>query len=231
MLRITFISDTHCHHDELKLTEGDILIHSGDATFSGTTKEIISFNNWLGEQPFRHKIFIAGNHDLMFEKQPSYARSLLTNAIYLQDTMVELEGIKIWGSPYTPNFYDWAFMCERGKDMKKHWDLIPANLDILVTHGPPHKILDSINGEHAGCEELWKRLKELSKGGRSPRIHAFGHIHEGRGVYEGLFTRYLNASVLNGAYQLANKPINIKYDEYYHILEAESVRGIASNSL
>ncbi|MBC7410804.1 MAG: metallophosphoesterase, partial [Arcicella sp.] len=109
----------------------------------GRIEEIEMFNEWMGSLPHRHKVVIAGNHDFFFEKYPKEAKRLITNATYLNDSGILIEGLHIWGSPIQPWFYDWAFNRKRGKDIRKHWDLIPTNTDILITHGPPFGILDA----------------------------------------------------------------------------------------
>lgn len=166
--------------------------------------EIVDFNQWLGEQPHRFKVVIAGNHDLLFERQPGFARSLLTNAIYLQDSGVELQGLQFWGSPVQPPFNNWAFNVERGEPIRRHWEMIPEGTDVLITHGPPMRILDRTDQKsaHLGCEELLKVVEQ-----RPPKLHVFGHIHGGYGrLQAGNGTQFVNASVLNEEYSLVNAP-------------------------
>src|SRR5580658_3578813 len=99
-LRIVCISDTHGQHAKLHLPEGDILVHAGDfMAFGDKPREVTDFNQWLGKQTHRHKVVIAGNHDWMFERHPGAAQALLTNAIYLENSGTEIEGLKFWGSP------------------------------------------------------------------------------------------------------------------------------------
>ena len=156
-MKIVCISDTHDKHNQLELPDGDMLIHAGDVSSQGKQIQVEAFLKWFSAQPHKHKIFIAGNHDFFFERMPEdYIQSLIPeNVIYLNDSGVTIEGLKIWGSPVQPWFYDWAFNRKRGKDIRKHWDLIPTNTDILITHGPPFGILDATNsGEKVGCEDL-----------------------------------------------------------------------------
>jgi predicted phosphohydrolase len=111
-LKVVCISDTHGTHDRIRVPEGDILIHAGDFMTSGNrTREIVSFNEWLGSQPHRHKIVIAGNHDLLFESRADLARPLLTAAVYLENSEVEIDGLRIWGSPVTPRFLELGIQC------------------------------------------------------------------------------------------------------------------------
>src|ERR1700709_1011647 len=94
-------------------------------------------NDWLGELPHRHKIAIAGNHDLVFQEVPKRAKTLLTNAHYLENSGIELEGIRFWGSPVTPVLHEMAFSNPRNASTRKIWDKIPSDTDVLITHGPP----------------------------------------------------------------------------------------------
>lgn len=208
-MRLVFISDTHNLHKKIKVPDGDILIHSGDATSMGHMHEIKEFNKWLGTLPHKHKIFVAGNHDWLFQKQPLVARSLITNATYLEDEEINIDGISIYGSPWQPYFCNWAFNLPRGEALKEKWDKIPEKVDILVTHGPPYSILDAnLYGENCGCEELHKRVFEVK-----PKIHAFGHIHlfgsKTRLINDVLF---VNASICDESYRPVQKPMVIDYE-------------------
>lgn len=213
------ISDTHTYHFNMKLPKGDVLIHAGDMTFTGKFPELIKFNRWLGRQDFAHKIFIAGNHDKTFESHASYAESLVPNGTYLRDEMTEVEGIKIWGSPWQPWFFNWAFNLQRGDEIKKKWDLIPNDTDILITHGPPHGHGDEVKasyssnkGDRVGCYDLYTALHRVK-----PKVHIFGHIHEGYGITklhsDNDIIHCINASSCTEHYDLVNKPIVFDYDK------------------
>ena len=207
MMKIVIISDTHNQHEHLSLPEGDMIIHAGDVSSNGTKKEITEFLSWFEKLDYRYKIFIAGNHDFFFEHEGAHdiKAQIPENVIYLNDSGVELEGLNIWGSPIQPWFHDWAFNRKRGKEIKKHWRKIPNNLDILITHGPPKGIKDKIiNGESVGCKDLLDTILEVK-----PKIHVFGHIHEGYGELNRHDVRFINASVLNHQYQIQNLPITI----------------------
>jgi Icc-related predicted phosphoesterase len=208
-MRIVNISDTHGSHWKVpKLPDGDVLIHAGDFMLSGhVADEIFNFNHWLGMQPHRYKIVIAGNHDILFERQNSFARSLLTNAIYLENSGVEIEGLKFWGSPQQPEFMNWAFNVPRGLPIRRYWDRIPNDTDVLITHGPPVGIRDKIrrNSEHLGCDELLLAVDRVK-----PKLHIFGHIHGGYGEGSSPFvpnTEFINCALMNEAYHIANNPI------------------------
>jgi len=218
--RITFISDTHTKHDKLDgfLTGGDILIHAGDLTGRGYITEIENFMKWYDKiNNYDTKVFIAGNHDFGFQDENEKLRGLLTGyktIDYLEDELMMVgedydNMIKIWGTPWHPEFFDWAFNLPRGEKLKEKWDMIPLNTDILITHGPPFGKLDYVKypNQNVGCEELMKRVEEIK-----PKIHVFGHIHEGYGyVFDGN-THFINAAVLNGRYEYRNKPVTVDWD-------------------
>ena len=207
-MKIICISDTHGKHDLLNndLPEGDMIIHSGDVSNLGKLDEINQFTQWFSQLPYKYKIFIAGNHDFGFEKirnSNEIGISIPHGVVYLQDEMVEIEGIKIYGSPWQPRFYDWAFNVDRGAEIAKKWSLIPEDTDILITHGPPHGFLDdTVQGQRVGCEELYIRVMQIK-----PKYHIFGHIHYGYGTRITEDTTFINAASLGERYEYRNKPI------------------------
>lgn len=208
-MKILFLSDTHGQHRKLKnLPEADMLIHSGDVSRTGADHEVEDFIKWLEKRDYKHKIFIAGNHDFYFQRETinRIQRMLPENVHYLCDNGVTIEGINIWGSPITPTFFNWAFNRDRGKEIPKHWSKIPKDTDILITHGPPFGILDQTRaGLNVGCEDLLKKVKSIK-----PRYHLFGHIHEAYGTHESPHTTFVNGSVLDENYELVNKPVIIE---------------------
>lgn len=203
-MRIVAISDTH--NREVELPEGDLLLVAGDVSGRGTPSQITLFNSYLEKQSakFKHKpLVIAGNHDFLFQEDRNFAESLLTAGSYIEDSLVIVDGVKIYGSPWTPTFYDWAFMRDRGAPIRHYWDLIPEGIDLLVTHGPPYGILDDC-GDHVGCSDLLEVVtRELAQ---PPRFHIFGHIHEGHGLFETERTLFYNVSICDRAYQATNPP-------------------------
>ncbi|MFY9341358.1 MAG: metallophosphatase domain-containing protein [Planctomycetota bacterium] len=202
-MRIVCLSDTHDLHDQLTVPDGDLLIHAGDATMRGTLPQIANFDRWLARLPHRHKVVIAGNHDWLFERDPALARSLIGHAVYLQDQEATIGGLRIWGSPWQPWFYDWAFNLPRGPQLAAKWQLCPASVDVLITHGPPAGILDRTEGgDDVGCEDLLRELLRIR-----PRLHVFGHIHEGYGTVERDGTRFVNASNCTARYRPLQPPI------------------------
>lgn len=210
-MRIVCISDTHSKHGEIEyVPEGDVLIHAGDSLATGSLSDLESLNDWLGTLPHRHKILIAGNHDSCFEDSAEKARKLITNAIYLEDSGVEINGLNFWGSPWTPRFFDWSFNADRGPQISEKWQKIPPGTDVLITHGPPKGILDTVitryGEEQVGCSDLLTRLSEL----KSLKAHIFGHIHGGYGTEflgRERGVRFINASICNEQYEASNHPI------------------------
>lgn len=203
-MRIVAIADTHSQHDKLKLPEADMILHAGDISKRGEEQEILAFLHWFKNMDYRYKIFIAGNHDFYFERtSPEKIKEIIPeNVIYLCDSGITIEGIRIWGSPVTPTFFNWAFNRDRGEAISRHWDLIPEGTDILMTHGPVAGILDkTTRGEEVGCAGLLKRVGELK-----PKYYIGGHIHEAYGKLESQSTTYFNASVLDERYHLKNGP-------------------------
>src|SRR5207253_9796503 len=130
----------------------------------------------------------------MFERHPRAARELLSNAIYLENSGTELDGLKIWGSPVQPEFNNWAFNVARGAAIRRFWKMIPEDTDVWMTHGPPFGVLDKSHPStaHLGCEQLAKIVEQIN-----PRLHVFGHIHGSYGQSTANGTRFVNASVVN----------------------------------
>ena len=148
-----------------------------------------------------YKVVVAGNHDFLFE-QDREARTLLTHATYLEDEERVVHGLRIYGSPWQPRFFNWAFNLDRGEPLRRIWERIPQGIDILLTHGPPHGILDvTVRGLRVGCEELAAALPRVR-----PRLHVFGHIHESYGQLVRDGTHFVNASTCNLQYQPIHAP-------------------------
>lgn len=203
-LKIDCISDTHARHRKIKLPGGDILICAGDISGRGEGKEIIDFLDWYEDQDYSNLVMIAGNHDFGFEKEPEkWAKHCKDRGIILlNDSGVEIEGIKFWGSPVQPWFYDWAFNRGRGPEIQKHWDLIPLDTEVLITHGPPYLILDDANARGypnpVGCQDLYNTIMKTQV-----KLHVFGHIHEGSGFKYQDGRTYVNAASLDGMYMFS----------------------------
>ena len=222
---ITFISDTHTKHRycELDLPGGDILIHAGDFMNSGYyEREAFEFLEWFnGVKGYDKKVFIAGNHDRLFEDDEVKKYELLKqfpNLVYLEDQSFGLydidtdRSIKFYGSPWQPEFYDWAFNLPRnGSELEEKWSMIPPDTDILITHGPAQGRLDTsgppYNQPNLGCELLRTYIENVR-----PKIHVCGHIHGGAGYYFDGHTHFINASILNEQYNYSNKPITVEWN-------------------
>ncbi|XP_055625098.1 UPF0046 protein C25E10.12 [Toxorhynchites rutilus septentrionalis] len=243
-VRVVCMSDTHSltHHIKFDIPDGDIFIHAGDFTRCGKLNEVIDFNSWLEKLPHKHKLVIAGNHELSFDHTFTHPfqnanacckktgttildeiptlgnskeclaeavktqniRQYLSNCVYLQDESIELYGLKIYGTPWQPEFCKWAFNVKRGRECLDKWDMIPENLDILITHTPPvgHGDL-CCSGVRAGCVELLSTVQQRVK----PRYHVFGHVHEGYGITSDGKIIFINASTCDINYLPNNQPI------------------------
>lgn len=256
-LILVCISDTHAKHSLIsQLPLGDVLIHCGDYSSTGTLKDTTSFMKWFDNQEeYSSKIFIAGNHDttidinyyldrgatrfhretrnMSLDDIKNYSLKcrevLLTSSssIYLEDSECQftvhsdlnesIHSVRVYGSPWQPEFCDWAFNANRGPEIRSIWEKIPSGLDILLTHGPPLGYGDlTENGFRCGCSDLLDIVLE-----RPPRVHIFGHIHEAYGLilfhhhsypigtWSNEKTLFVNASTCTFNYRPTNEPIVI----------------------
>jgi Icc-related predicted phosphoesterase len=205
MIKICCISDTHGMHNQVNMPSGDLLIFAGDLTNHGEIDQIRSFNKWLGTLDFEEKIIIPGNHDTSIYSS-TFAKDIIKNGTLLIDSYISFREYKIYGSPWSPKFGNWAYQLYRGNDIKKKWDLIPLDTDILVTHGPPLGILDKVprSLKLQGCRELLNRVKQIQ-----PAIHVFGHLHLNYNkIFKfGIKTLFVNASTCTEEYEPINPPI------------------------
>lgn len=181
-MKIWHFSDSHGFHNLLTIPKDiDLVIFSGDESNSRSPytnlNESLPFFDWFENLPIKRKIFVAGNHSTAIEKGLIIKKDLEERGIiYLENNYVELEGLKIWGSPFSPTFGDWSFMKARHK-MQEIWNHIPEDTDIVITHTPPKGILDlSYNRqgvlEMCGCKSLKNKILQVK-----PKLHLFGHIH------------------------------------------------------
>ncbi|RGB44021.1 Metallo-dependent phosphatase-like protein [Rhizophagus diaphanus] len=216
----------------------NIVVHAGDMTGLGKVEQVKDTINWIKNLPHKYKVIIAGNHDLtldetFYEKNwnrfhyskedPKEAINIIKNAgngvVYLNEESFTIpdKGIQIWGSPWTPEFCEWAFNGQRGQFLKEKWGQIPQTTHILMTHGPPYKILDKTHhtGENVGCVDLLERIKVIK-----PYVHIFGHIHEAYGVLEKTWestdqdrkkTIFINASTTTIKYEPENAAVVFDY--------------------
>lgn len=238
-MRIICISDTHSLHDRMlhSLPKGDVLIHAGDISNRGGERDVTNFIQWFQNiEGYDMKIFISGNHDHCFEQinKPHHKRDYdwlrhlmseenlsQSDVVYLEDDYVTYvteefsRPLKIYGTPWQPEFYNWAFNLPRmGDELLEKWNGIPIDTDVLITHGPPNGYGDLVNNwrqpnMNVGCELLRNRIGEIN-----PILNVFGHIHEGYGVYTNDNTTFVNASICTAGYEPTNKPIVIDLKEY-----------------
>jgi len=180
----------------------------------GRPEEIEKFGAYLQALPHKHKVVIAGNHDWLFQTKPKVARKLIGDVDYLQDSAVVIDGVKFYGAPWQPEFCNWAFNVPRGPAIRAKWDLIPSDVDVLITHGPPFGHLDTVRPRplSLGCEMLRKVVDE-----KRPRFHIFGHIHDGYGMKTVDNTTFINAAVCNERYQPVNAPIVFDIGEHVNV--------------
>lgn len=211
-IKLACISDTHNQHNSIEIPECDILLHAGDFSYMGKAIDIIELDRWFGQLKasgnVKEIVAIAGNHDWLCETDPSYAASLFTNCIYLNEQPAEVMGLKIFGSPIQPEFCNWAFNRRRGDEIARNWAKIPDDTQILITHGPPAGILDKVwcrpynkltGPENLGCKDLLKRVTEL----KQLKLHTFGHIHDSNGIYTDYTNdvKFVNAAICNEEYK------------------------------
>lgn len=225
--RFVCFSDTHGVHDRIpkeNRVEADVLLHSGDFTNTGELEEVQSLAEWFRAYPATHKVVIAGNHDITFHedfykrawkrfhKKPYDCAQVLAalgdSCVYLEDSAAEVAGYQIYGSPWQPQFCDWAFNLYTKEETRAVWARIPPQdgllcPDVLLTHGPPRGIGDKCeSGFHAGCPELLKAIRQ-----RGVPVNLAGHIHEGYGAVGDGVTLYVNASTCDFHYRPIQPPI------------------------
>ena len=217
-MKVVIISDTHGlfrSKSMQPIPDGDLLIHCGDVSNVGYVNEIKDFIKWFSEQPHKRKIFIGGNHDFglqtkMNELEEAIKEAEAHGVTYLQDSGVEIDGLKFWGSPWTPEFSDWAFMKGRGEGVGRIgevWEKIPDDTDVLITHGPP-RLMNTLDyttygNINVGCDDLMFRINQLP----NLKLNCFGHIHGGYGTKEIDGKIFVNASTCTEMYRPTNEAI------------------------
>lgn len=221
MTRIVAISDTHQLHSRVIVPEGDILVHCGDFTNRGTEAAFKDFLTWFVSHPHEHKVFIPGNHEEGLDKGPSRQSRLALiqkfrdenpNLTYLENSWEYVNGIKFYGSPVTPWFFDWAWNTHRGPAIAAVWEQIPDDVEVLITHGPAYGVLDRVKeamgrDPHQGCEDLLKRINDL----KQLKLHLFGHLHLQGGqqtVVNGVIRA--NAAICDDDYNTTHAPVVVE---------------------
>ena len=220
--RIVAISDTHSKHGQIGTKwpmieknemNANIIVHSGDISTRGYNHEILNFLTWFHALPYDHKIFVAGNHDFGLEQDYDYwIAEIIENfpsITYLQDSGRTINGIKFWGSPQTPYFHNWAFNRQRGEEIKQYWNLIPDDVDYLITHGPAKGVGDWFvyTNEEVGCDDLQTAIHRVK-----PIVHQYGHIHCSYGTAKMFDTYSINACTCDESYSITQKPIVFDID-------------------
>ncbi|CAJ0939535.1 unnamed protein product, partial [Mesorhabditis belari] len=218
-LKFVVISDTHDQLGEMMekipIPDGDVLIHCGDMTNRGEKEKLEALNEQFGQLPHKHKVVVAGNHDLGFDDTEDWSKrhykypndgtregyKLLTNVTWLHDKAHEIEGIKIYGSSWHP-LRGYPFYVDRGEKMAAKWMKMPDEVDILITHAPPLGYLDTFGTERWGDYDLLQAIEK-----RNPKFHVFGHVHESYGSATNNRTTFINAAACLKSNTLSNKPI------------------------
>lgn len=200
-MKLTALSDTHERHHRIDIPlEGDVLVFAGDATMTGSMNAFKDFAQWMGRQHFDHKVMIAGNHDhCLDDRRRDEAKKLLReNSItYLRDSSTVIDGVKFYGAPWTPTLDKWGFQLE-GEKLREKWEKVPADTNVLITHGPAHGTGDYLDGYgHIGDEHLRDALERIQ-----PDLHIYGHVHERHGKQA--YGSY-NVTVLDGDYDIARE--------------------------
>jgi Icc-related predicted phosphoesterase len=220
-VRFVCISDTHNQLKSVAIPDGDVLLHAGDLTKAGSVNDIAEQFRLLNKMPHEHVVAIAGNHDRAFQSKPELAalyRRRYPRVHYLNGESAVIAGIKIWGSPWTPWFEDWAFNFAQGpegeRQAARHYATIPSATQLLLTHGPPREILDQLDhhgsdpGAHVGAIALRERVGSLPQ----LRAHIFGHIHNAHGLSRVGNVLFVNAAICDELYQPSQAPIVIDWD-------------------
>ncbi|KAH3762455.1 UPF0046 protein C25E10.12 [Pelomyxa schiedti] len=227
-VRVVCLADTHDRNllERMTIPDGDILLHAGDFSMTGGRAGVERFARFMESMPHRYKVIIAGNHDLNFDlayckthrgktdKDPQSIKDIVARNpafYYLEDSSAKIMGLNIYGSPWQPEFCDWAFNLT-GDQLREKWEKIPSNVDILITHGPPygHGDYSQFGKIHVGCEHLIQTVTTRCH----PALHVFGHIHETYGVTRlpqnsslPVETLFVNASNVDFAYAPNNLPV------------------------
>lgn len=219
--RLVLMSDTHQREASFaaSIPPGDVFVYAGDLTSTGSPSAISAFATFLRSLPHKEKVVICGNHDLSFDgshyekKWKRYHQAkvdaskeiagLKSACTYLENSSATVAGLRFWGSPWSPEFCDWAFNLAPDQ-LAPTWAKIPGEIDVVVTHGPckGHGGMTA-RGEEAGDAVLLDVLVNRVK----PALHVSGHIHEGYGVSTEAGITFANASSVNFHYRPTNRPI------------------------
>lgn len=192
-MKILHLSDTHGYHHRLRdLPEADAVVHSGDFCMVGSEREAIDFLNWFCDLPYRHKVFICGNHDdCLYGADIS---GLDDNVHYLCNSGIEIDGVRFYGVP--------MFMGDCITDRQgRNYAHILDDTDVLVTHSPAYGILDFDDDINYGSEELLEKISSLQL-----KAHLFGHIHTQHGTVNQHGIIFSNGAIMNADYSTLSTP-------------------------
>ncbi|MEZ5329862.1 MAG: metallophosphatase domain-containing protein [Verrucomicrobiales bacterium] len=192
MASLCIVADTHRKHRELTIPECDILIHCGDfCSFEQEDKKTLDdVDVWFAEAPAKRVVCVGGNHDFLLQRR----EFRFSQATFLEDSLVEIDGLSIYGSPWCPDLSGFAYYATEDQLIER-WRKIPSGIDILITHTPPYGVLDvpTSGNVHLGCPHLHDELRRIQ-----PRLHVFGHVHASHGVQTEGVTRFVNAAIVGG---------------------------------
>jgi predicted phosphodiesterase len=225
---ISFVacSDSHSMHATLGsdlFSPADVFIHTGDLTQHGTKEELQSAISWLASLPYKHKVVIAGNHDISLDKDCTYRSAMARragsyatpeeadvliasmrehNITYLSPAQPSTQlsvgdcTLSLYGLPFSPlSIGPSAFMRSSSENT---WAGPQSSFDILLSHSPPRGHLDqNRQGDHIGCDHFLSAIERLR-----PSVAVFGHVHEARGFEEltwedGTKTTLYNTAMMN----------------------------------
>lgn len=214
-MKIVAISDVHGKWKNLQIPECDILISCGDYSFRGEKHMVKDFHAWMSQQPARHVVSVQGNHELWVQQNFALAKNIALKACprlhFIDHGLVEIDGLKIFGSAWTPWFLNWAWNAQRGPEIKRLWDQIPEDIDILVTHGPPEGMQDMVyypDGitpkERVGCYDLMQKILKCP----NLKHHFFGHIHGSHGRTNFMGKGFYNVSICDEMY-IPSNPVTV----------------------
>ncbi|MBX2796899.1 MAG: metallophosphatase domain-containing protein [Myxococcales bacterium] len=203
MTTLVFVSDTHGRHDELGVLAADVLVHCGDGT-DQPERTLSELDAWFAQQDVEHVLYVPGNHDFACEARWLAGQPVFEHARVVVDELVEVCGVRIFGSPWVPDLQGWAYF-GTPTQLQEAWSRVPAGIDVLATHTPPAGILDrNRRGMSLGCPALRDELARIR-----PQIHAFGHIHASGGLEERGVTTFVNASSLWRGHEPLREPIHL----------------------
>ncbi len=219
-MKIVIASDTHSKFN-YEVPDADVFIHCGDWSFTGSVNAVTKFNRFLGNLPHKHKLYIPGNHELGMEQNYSLYEEILENGTNIDGKSIEIDGIKFFGTSTTSPFGKWAFMLD-DEQRKRFWENAPDDIDVVVSHGPPFGLLDTVDGleiepgklENLGCKYFRKYIERVK-----PKLACWGHIHDSAGQMTLKHWDYphdtlcVNAALMNENYKLVNEPITITMEK------------------